>query len=68
MTAKFYIVAYPHPEVSRSYRSLPFKLDPEDFGFTLLQQVRDAYPDQLDDLKNATLWKASCSMMAQLPT
>jgi len=69
MTTKFYIVSYPHPEVSPGYRTLPLELDPGAFGFTVLQQLRDIHPDQRDDLNlNATLWKASRSTMAQIPT
>ena len=70
MTTKFYVVVHPHPEVSPRYRTLPLELDSGAYGFTALQRLHDTYPDQRDDLnlKNVTLWKASHSTMAQLPT
>jgi len=66
MTAKFYIVVYPHPEVPRDSHILRLRLDAEAGGDTVLKQLCDTYPDLRDDLNGATLWKASCSTAAQL--
>ena len=66
MTTKTYLVAYPHPKVPRWTRILPFESNPSFFGATLHKRLCDTYPDQRDDLKDAILWKARRSTVAQL--
>jgi len=66
-TETCYIVAYPHPKVLRQTRILPFEGEGGKFlGAALHKDICDAYPDLRDDLRLATLWKASRSTMAQL--
>ena len=67
MTVKRYIVAYPHPDVPLSDCILQSRLDSDSGGDTVLERLHDNYPDQHDDLKDATFWKASRSAVAQLP-
>ena len=67
MTTKFYIIVLPHPEVPPRRRILRFRLESEAGGDTVLERLCDTYPDQRDDLKDATLWKVSRSTVAQLP-
>jgi len=66
MTTKVYIAVYPHPDVSQDDRIMPLELGSMALGYTVLQQLNDAYPNQRDDLKGAILWKASCSTVARL--
>ena len=70
MTTMTYVVAYPHPEVSRHKRIKRLRCSSDDDGDTLVDRLCDIYPDRRHDLKGATLWKASrpsMSSVAQLP-
>jgi len=68
MTTTTYIVAYPHPEVSRHKLIKRLRCGSDDDGDTLIDRLCDIYPGHRDDLKEATLWKVSRSIMAQLPS
>jgi len=67
MTTTTYTVAYPHPEISPEERIELFRLDSDDDGDTLVERLCGHYLDHRDDLKDATLWKASRSTVVQLP-
>ena len=68
MTTKFYIVIYPHPGVPPRHRIERLEIGSEVDGKGLLGKLCDIYPDQHDDLKDGTLWKASRSTVAQRST
>jgi len=67
MTTTTYTVAYPHPGVPSEERIKLFRPASGAGGDTLIELLCDHYPDHRDDLKGATLWKASRSTVVQLP-
>ena len=67
MATTTYTVTYPHPEIHPEERIKLFTLDSDAGGGTLIRKLCDHYPDHRDDLKDATLWKASRSTVVQFP-
>ena len=54
---KLYRVAYIHPSVSQADRCYLCQLGPNSRWMDLLKQLRVKYPDSIEDLKGATMWK-----------
>lgn len=66
MTAT-YLVAYPHPHIPQVNRILPCEVTSGTRGTQLIKQLIADYPEYSEDLKSATLWKASRPLVVQLP-
>ena len=54
-----YIVAYPHPSIRPLHRTCVCEVGSEACTADLLSQLCEQYPRYTEDLKRATLWRAS---------
>ena len=62
-----FTVAYPHPSIPPAKRMSPCEVGPKTYRKGLLEQLIEEYPEHSEDLRQATIWKASCLSIAQLP-
>ncbi|KAF9648791.1 hypothetical protein BDM02DRAFT_3114786 [Thelephora ganbajun] len=59
MTATQYQVAYPNPSLRKQDRVCLYTVDSQSDIWYLLFQLYEKYPDHIEDLRRASLWKAS---------
>ena len=58
-----YHVAYPHPSIRPLARACLCDVDSSTSRSDILKQLYEEYPNSLEDLKLATLWKVTNSLV-----
>jgi len=64
--AQWYLIAYPNPAVPQARRVRRRQMSPQTDGETILNLLKEIFPDHVKDLKEAKLLKVGRPSIAQL--